>query len=137
MDGNFTEATRIPLWDPERDDTLVCRQVRQETHDVKTFVFSGREPRAFRFYPGQFMTFELPVEGMIQRCYTVSGSAARPYRVEITVKRVPGGPGSNWLHDHMRPGAKSPSPDRWASSPPTPPPGRSSCSCRPAAASPR
>ncbi|WP_172331492.1 hybrid-cluster NAD(P)-dependent oxidoreductase [Mangrovicoccus sp. HB161399] len=104
MDGNFTEATRIPLWDPERDDTLVCRQVRQETHDVKTFVFSGREPRAFRFYPGQFMTFELPVEGMVQRCYTISGSAARPYRVEITVKRVPGGPGSNWLHDHMAPG---------------------------------
>ena len=57
-----TEVNRVPLWDPEHDDVLVCRQVRQETHDVKTFVFSAREPRAFRFYPGQFMTFELPVE---------------------------------------------------------------------------
>lgn len=100
----FTEATRVPLWDPEVDDTLVCRHVRQETHDVKTFVFSAREPRAFRFYPGQFMTFELPVEGMVSRCYTISGSAARPYRVQITVKRVPGGPASNWLHEHMVPG---------------------------------
>ncbi len=100
----LTEATRVPLWDPEQDDILVCRQVRQETHDVKTFVFSGREPRAFRFYPGQFMTFELPVEGMITRCYTISASAARPYRIEITVKRVPGGPASNWLHDSMAPG---------------------------------
>lgn len=103
-DANFTEATRIPLWDPERDDALVCRKVRQETHDVKTFTFSAREPREFRFMPGQFMTFELPVEGRIQRCYTISASAARPYRVEITVKRVPGGAGSNWLHDNMAPG---------------------------------
>ena len=103
-DENFTEATRIPLWDPENDDVLVWRQVRQETHDVKTFVFSAREPRAFRFYPGQYMTFELPVEGMVTRSYTISGSAARPYRIEITVKRVPGGPGSNWLHDYMMPG---------------------------------
>lgn len=102
--SKFTEATRVPLWDPEVDDILVCRQVRQETHDVKTFIFSAREPRAFRFYPGQFMTFELPVEGMVSRCYTVSGSAARPYRIEITVKRVPGGAASNWLHDYMVPG---------------------------------
>ena len=100
----LTEATRVPLWDPEYDDVLVCRQVRQETHDVKTFVFSGREPRDFRYYPGQFMTFELPIEGMVTRCYTISASAARPYRLEITVKRVPGGPASNWLHDNMIPG---------------------------------
>jgi len=95
----LTEVTRVPLWDPEYDDVRVCRKVRQETHDVKTFVLSGREPRAFRFYPGQFMTFELPVEGMVTRCYTISASGARPYRLEITVKRVPGGPASNWLHN--------------------------------------
>ncbi|AJE49131.1 hybrid-cluster NAD(P)-dependent oxidoreductase [Celeribacter indicus] len=100
----FTEATRVPLWDPEHDDVLVCRQVRQETHDVKTFVFSAREPRTFQFSPGQYMTFELPVEGMLTRSYTISASAARPYRISITVKRVPGRPGSNWLHDYMVPG---------------------------------
>ena len=104
IDDNLTEATGVPRWDSETDDVLVCRQVRQETHDVKTFVFSGREPRAFRFYPGQFMNFELPVEGMLTRSYTISGSAARPYRIEITVKRVAGGPASNWLHDNMMPG---------------------------------
>lgn len=100
-DEKFTEFTRTPLWDPEVDDILVCRAVRQETHDVKTFVFGAREPRTFQFYPGQYMTFEIPVNGMTPRSYTLSGSAARPYRVEITTKRVPGGPGSNWLHDNM------------------------------------
>ncbi|WP_434626038.1 FAD-binding oxidoreductase [Azospirillum sp. B2RO_4] len=92
-------------WDPEIDDTLVCRAVRNETHDVKTFVFAPRNPCLFRFKPGQFITLELPIGGgIIHRSYTVSSSAARPHRLSITVKRVPGGPVSNWLHDTLKPG---------------------------------
>ncbi|WP_452032429.1 FAD-binding oxidoreductase [Azospirillum palustre] len=92
-------------WDPETDDTLVCRAVRDETHDVKTFVFAPRQPCLFRFKPGQFITLELPIGGeTIHRSYTVSSSAARPHRLSITVKRVPGGPVSNWLHDTLKPG---------------------------------
>ncbi|HYF89734.1 hybrid-cluster NAD(P)-dependent oxidoreductase [Azospirillum sp.] len=92
-------------WDPEIDDTLVCRAVRDETHDVKTFIFAPRHPCLFRFKPGQFITLELPIAGeTIHRSYTVSSSAARPHRLSITVKRVPGGPVSNWLHDTLKPG---------------------------------
>ncbi|KAA0594566.1 hybrid-cluster NAD(P)-dependent oxidoreductase [Azospirillum lipoferum] len=92
-------------WDPETDDTLVCRAVRDETHDVKTFVFAPTSPCLFRFKPGQFITLELPIGGeTIHRSYTVSSSAARPHRLSITVKRVPGGPVSNWLHDNLKPG---------------------------------
>lgn len=95
----------LPDWDSQTDDVLVCRQVRQETHDVRTFVFSAREPRLFRFLPGQFLTLELPIGGtIVNRCYTISASAARPYRISITVKRQPGGAVSNWLHDNLRPG---------------------------------
>ncbi len=98
-------GAEAPPWDPDRDDRLVCRAVRQETHDVKTFVFSGRTPCRFRFKPGQFITLDLPIDGgIVNRCYTVASSAARPHRIAITVKRVPGGPASNWLHDHMVPG---------------------------------
>ncbi|PWC31502.1 hypothetical protein TSO352_31575 [Azospirillum sp. TSO35-2] len=101
----MTAAGEPPLWDPDRDDRLVCRAVRQETHDVKTFVFSGHSPCRFRFKPGQFITLDLPIDGAtVNRCYTVASSAARPHRIAITVKRVPGGPVSNWLHDHMVPG---------------------------------
>lgn len=96
-----------PLWNPEQDDALVCRQVREETHDVKTFVFSGREPRRFSYKPGQFLTFSLPCGPSgeeINRSYTISSAPTRPDRVAITVKRVRGGPVSNWLHDTMQPG---------------------------------
>ncbi len=94
-----------PYWDPDRDDVLVCREVRIETHDVKSFVFSAAEPRLFQYKPGQFMTFDLEIGGeRISRCYTLSSSPTRPNLVSITVKRVPGGPVSNWLHDTVRPG---------------------------------
>lgn len=33
-------------WDAEADDALVCLAVRQETHDVKTFVLSPLSPGA-------------------------------------------------------------------------------------------
>ncbi|WP_346433095.1 FAD-binding oxidoreductase [Breoghania sp.] len=95
----------LPEWNPDVDDVLVCHQIREETHDVKTFIFSERYHCQFRFQSGQFLTLDLPVDGWkIQRCYTISASAARPFRATITVKRVPGGICSNWPHDNLKPG---------------------------------
>ena len=60
-DAFASQVTReLPGWDAETDDVLVCRLVRDETHDVKTFVFSAREPRLFRYKPGQFLTLRPP-----------------------------------------------------------------------------
>jgi len=93
-------------WDAEADDVLVCRAVRQETHDVRTFVFTALEPRRFAYEPGQFLTFAFEIGGeIVHRCYTISASPTRPFALSITVKRVAGGPVSNWLHDTMREGA--------------------------------
>ena len=35
--------------------TLVCRQVQDVTHDVKTFLFAADEPALFQHEPGQYM----------------------------------------------------------------------------------
>lgn len=95
------------VWNAEEDDVLVCRAVRDETHDVKTFVFGARTPQRFAYRPGQFLTFAFEIGGeTIHRCYTVSSTPTRPDMVSITVKRVVGGPVSNWLHDTMRPGGQ-------------------------------
>ncbi|ODN69410.1 hybrid-cluster NAD(P)-dependent oxidoreductase [Methylobrevis pamukkalensis] len=97
----------LPLWDPEADDVLVVRQVRDETRDVRTFVMSPREPRRFSYRPGQFLTLELTLGGeTINRCYTISSAPTRPGTVSITVKRVPGGPVSNHLHDTLKVGSE-------------------------------
>jgi ferredoxin-NADP reductase len=96
-------VTLPPPWDPERDDTLLCVGTRQETHDVRTFVFRPDQPRLLQFLPGQFMTLELTAIGQ-QRCYTIASPPTRPYRIEITAKRS--GPASTWLHDQLRPGMR-------------------------------
>ena len=110
--GNVTAGTSASaisladiIWDSEADDTLVCEAVRQETHDVRTFVLRPAVPGRFRFKPGQFMTyvFEIGSE-TLYRCYTISSAPTRPDRLSLTVKRVPGGPVSNWLHDTFKPG---------------------------------
>jgi ferredoxin-NADP reductase len=98
-------VAELALWDSEADDVLICTAVIPETHDVRTFVFEPASPRRFAYRPGQFLTFEFPVgEERMNRCYTISSSPMRPHAVSITVKRVPNGPVSNWLHDHCSPG---------------------------------
>nr|WP_118180360.1 hybrid-cluster NAD(P)-dependent oxidoreductase [Paraburkholderia phosphatilytica] len=93
-------------WSSDDEETLVCCQVRQETHDVKSFFFRSPQGRTFSFEPGQFITLELEIDGeTINRCYTISSSPTRPHTISITVKRVPGGKVSNWLHDNLQAGA--------------------------------
>lgn len=103
-------AVRLPdagsIWTGEEDDVLVCRAVREETRDVKTFVLAPRQPHRFVYQPGQFLTFEFEIDGAtVNRCYTISSAPTRPNVVSITVKRVAGGPVSNWLHDNLKPGS--------------------------------
>lgn len=94
-----------PVWEAD-DEVFVCLRVIDETPDVRTFVLRLNDgDRSFRYRPGQFVTLALDIDGeRVMRCYTLSSSPTRPGTVAITVKRVPGGRVSNWLHDHLRPG---------------------------------
>jgi len=84
---------------------LRCIQVIDETHDVKTFRFVAEPPKLFRYYPGQFMTLEVPIEGnIVRRSYTISATPSRPHVISITAKRVERGQVSNWLHDNLSAG---------------------------------
>lgn len=113
--GNFAEALfsgadtweRLPPWPSTESRLLECCSVSNETHDVKTFVFRTPEAMPVAFMPGQFITVRVIVKGApLMRCYTLSSSPARPFTVSITVKQVPGGAMSNWLHAHMQVGTR-------------------------------
>jgi ferredoxin-NADP reductase len=94
-------------WNADSDEWLVCQAVRDETPDVKTFVLRPLEGRRFSYQPGQFMTYEFDIGGEIfHRCYTISTAPTRPDTISMTVKRVPNGPVSNWLHETVRPGTR-------------------------------
>jgi ferredoxin-NADP reductase len=95
------------LWMHELDPTWSLTEIRarvvevvRETADVKTFILRPNR-RWHGHRAGQYTTIEVEINGVrIRRCYSIS-SAPADSRLAITVKRVPGGRMSSWLHDHL------------------------------------
>ncbi|ARS52850.1 hybrid-cluster NAD(P)-dependent oxidoreductase [Kushneria konosiri] len=101
MTMNYFNPVTTQTWTNGRHEVR-CVKIIQETWDVRTFCFMAEQPVLFFFKPGQFVTLELEIEGeQIMRSYTISSSPSIPYSFSITVKRVPGGKVSNWLHENM------------------------------------
>jgi ferredoxin-NADP reductase len=80
----------------------ITRIVR-ETADTRTFVLAvpPSSRSLFGYRAGQFLTFR--VCGTL-RSYSMSSSPDTDDDLMTTVKRVPGGLVSNWMHDHLAPG---------------------------------
>jgi 2Fe-2S type ferredoxin len=94
----------IPIWKGQASRLFVT-DIFEETHDVYTYRFQGNPLVRFVYWPGQFATLVLNINGKkVVRSYTISSTPTRPYVLEITVKRVPGGLVSNWLADTLKVG---------------------------------
>jgi ferredoxin-NADP reductase len=94
------------VWDRERDESLVCIDIHQETHDVTSFTFTSPQGKRFAFDAGQYFLFDFPVGSEVEsRCYSISSSPQRTNAFTVTVKRVADGKVSNWLHDNLIAGA--------------------------------
>lgn len=104
MSNPFLNPVTTQTWSNGRH-LVRCVKAIQETWDVRTFCFMADQPMVFFFKPGQFVTLELEIDGQpIMRSYTISSSPSVPYSFSITIKRVPGGKVSNWLHDNLKEG---------------------------------
>ncbi|MFN0245427.1 MAG: 2Fe-2S iron-sulfur cluster-binding protein [Kofleriaceae bacterium] len=78
---------------------LVVEKITRETHDTKTFRFSGFPGTHIA---GQYLNITLPIDGnRVKRSYTISSP---PGSLEITVKRAPDGYASHYLHDKVKEG---------------------------------
>src|SRR5471032_2926485 len=104
MSNSFLSPVNTQTWANGRHLVRVVKVI-QETWDVRTFCFMADQPILFFFKPGQFVTLELEIDGVpIMRSYTISSSPSVPYSFSVTIKRVPGGKVSNWLHDTLHEG---------------------------------
>lgn len=102
--STFDPTEELPLWVGQQTPMHVT-DVLQETHDVVTFRFQGDPMCRYVYLPGQFLSLVLNIDGKkVVRSYSISSTPTRPYVLEITVKRVPGGLVSNWLIDNLKPG---------------------------------
>ena len=106
MTQNFFNPVTTQTWTNGRHNVR-CVKVIQETWDVRTFCFMADQPVLFFFKPGQFVTLELEIDGeAVMRSYTISSSPSVPYSFSITVKRLPDGRVSNWLHENLQVGSE-------------------------------
>jgi 3-ketosteroid 9alpha-monooxygenase subunit B len=80
----------------------------QETPDARSFVFEVPEAlrERFAYRAGQFLTFEIPWNGMqLRRCYSLASAPETDSWHKVTVKRVDGGRISNWFNDQLQVGS--------------------------------
>lgn len=99
-----TRLVTLPLWSSSELEVR-CIQITQETHDAASFCFAATVPMLFTFKPGQFISIRVEIDGREEvRCYSISTPPSRPFNFSITVKKVPGGRVSNWLHEHFHEG---------------------------------
>jgi ferredoxin-NADP reductase len=105
--ADHTKVVRAPRRRRFWSGTLKIARIFQETPDVRTFRLAlpdgGRLP--FEHQPGQYLNLRLQIgPRRVNRSYTIASSPSRPETCDITVKRVPGGASSNYLHDHVAEG---------------------------------
>ncbi|SHO58619.1 hybrid-cluster NAD(P)-dependent oxidoreductase [Vibrio quintilis] len=110
----YQEKTIYP--DRKEQRVLECVSREEIARDFVTFWLSARQGTMAEYFPGQFISVELIIDGEPQsRCYTLSSSPSRPDLVAISVKRVQDGIVSNWLIDQFHAGdvllAKAPAGD--------------------------
>lgn len=84
----------------------VCR-IFDETPGVKTFRLEAKGDLVlpFTYYPGQFLTLALEVEGkVVKRSYTIASTPTQSHFCALTIKREDMGIVSRHLHDTIKEG---------------------------------
>lgn len=88
-----------------RSVKVTVADVVVETGDARSLVFEIPDDRhdEFAYKPGQFLTLRIPSDrtGSIARCYSLSSSPFTGELPKVTVKRIDGGYGSQWLCDNV------------------------------------
>lgn len=86
---------------------LVVRDIVQESHHVKTFRLTMPDGTdiPWTHQPGQFVTLTVDIDGKpVHRSYTIASSPTQRRHIELSIKRLPEGPVSNWLHERVATG---------------------------------
>jgi len=101
-----------------RRDTLAYRaEYRAQQYEVQRIVRETPEAISVMLQPvhgeipsflaGQFLSLVVPTEeGECRRAYSLANPAREGEPLRITVKRVPDGIGSGWVHDQLEVGAR-------------------------------
>ncbi|MEZ4777100.1 MAG: ferredoxin--NADP reductase [Bacteroidia bacterium] len=86
---------------------LTISDIVRETPDAVTIRFEQPSFGRIWYYPGQFITLRVEIDGVNHyRSYSISSVPQLDKFLSVTVKRVAGGLISNYIIDHFAPGKK-------------------------------
>lgn len=95
-----------PMWVQQYTPARVTA-IHNETADTKTFVLAPAK-RWQGFEAGQHVNIGIDIDGIRRnRTFSLSSSPIQwrsDGTVTLTIKRLPGGLVTNWMHDHLEPG---------------------------------
>lgn len=78
--------------------TAVLSRVEQETAGTKRFYFKVPGEPVFDFAPGQFVTFDLPIDAKVRlRSYSIASSPAGTNEFELIIVKVEDGKGTHYI----------------------------------------
>lgn len=89
-----------------REYTTVCEKIIDCTYDIKQFNLKLVEPSEIRYTPGQYIQLLTPPYAgnteEVYRAYSISSDPADKARIELIVRKVPGGICTTYLFDHLK-----------------------------------
>lgn len=80
--------------------TAEVSRIQDLTHDVRAIELRLLEPSDITFKAGQFISFEIPKQGLplpVTRPYSIASPPSQRERILLILNLVQGGPGSNYL----------------------------------------
>lgn len=85
---------------------LICRAVRDETADVRTWTFADAAGAPLAFRAGQAVTLTLPMPGgPVRRTFSIASSAVCSDAIELTIKTHAAGQATNWMRQALERGS--------------------------------
>ena len=108
--SNETEAIRlIEETDPDgyrerRKIAASISQIRKLSDDVNEYTFKMIKPEKLNYKPGQFILVKINEQPQMFRAYSISSCQKDGTEVKVSVKKMPGGYGSQILFDTFKEG---------------------------------
>ncbi|MBT4761086.1 MAG: iron-sulfur cluster-binding domain-containing protein [Bdellovibrionaceae bacterium] len=86
-------------YDWKTKEELEIVDIISETHDIKSFYFKRKNKKSFyTFSPGQFLSFQIKDDHKLLRSYSISGSCENTSTLQVSIKKLNDGQGSQWFH---------------------------------------
>lgn len=83
--------------------TLKVQKIIIETNDTVTLCFKQPGLKKIKYFAGQYLTLQFRINGRrYLRPYSFSSAPKTDSTLNVTVKRIPAGIVSNYIHDHIK-----------------------------------